>query len=63
MTGGDYAVLVVDAVQDVASDTLTDAVVEPVTSYLRQTIASRSLALIVEDLRKRADIQIFDTNL
>ena len=63
MTSGDYAVLVVDAVQDVASDTLTDAVVEPVTSYLRQTIASRSLALIVEDLRKRADIQIFDTNL
>jgi peptidyl-prolyl cis-trans isomerase D len=63
LANGDYAVLLVDVVNEVATDSLADTVIEPVKGYLQQAMASRSLTLIVEDLRKRADIQIFDTNL
>ena len=60
---GDYAVILVDAVNDVPPETLTDEAVLPVMNYLRQTMVSRTMSLILEDLRKQAEIEIFDTNL
>ncbi len=63
LASGDYVVILVDAVNDSAPEALTDEVVQPVMNYLRQSMASRTMSLILEDLRKQADIEIFDTNL
>lgn len=63
LANGDYAIVLVDAVNDVSPEALTEEVVQPVMNYLRQSMASRTMSLILEDLRKQADIEIYDINL
>ncbi len=63
MVNGDYVVILLDAVHDVPADALTEESVLPVKNYLRQSISNRTFGLLMDDLRKRAKIEIFDANL
>ena len=63
LPSGDYAIVLLDAVHDVNAESIAATEIQATSSYLRQSMASRSLSRIIEDLRKHADIEIYDINL
>jgi len=59
----DYAVIVVNAVHDLAPDSLSAEQIEPISNYVKQSVATKSWSLMLENMRASADITIFEANL
>jgi len=60
---GGYAVIVVNAVHDLDPASLTKEDMEPIRDFIRQSAASKMWTYLIEDLRSRAEITIFDSNM
>ncbi len=63
LTGGDFVVLSVNAVNNVDPETVTQEAVQPVINQIQQYTRSETWARVIEDMRESADIRINEDNL
>jgi peptidyl-prolyl cis-trans isomerase D len=63
LNSGDYAVIVVAAVQDAAPDAMSAEELKSLRAQLEEFFTSDAVAQLIEDLKSRADIHVYRENL